>query len=67
MNKKAFLLTDCLIAITILMAISSLLFSLYFIINKQDIVYKNYIERNNKEIDYIYSLDNYCEACHINE
>ena len=67
MNKKAFLLSDSLITITILLAMTSLIFMLYTIINNQEIGYKNYIDRTNTKLDNIFSINNICEACILNE
>lgn len=67
MNKKAFLLSDSLITITILLAMTSLIFTLYTIINNQEIGYKNYIDRTNTKLDNIFSINNICEACILNE
>ena len=67
MNKKAFLLTDSLITISILIAMSTLILSLFSIINNQDLVYKNYIEKTNDELENIYSLNDICEVCMIDE
>lgn len=67
MNKKAFLLSDSLITITILLAMTSLIFTLYTIINNQEIGYKNYIDRTNTKLDNIFSINNICEACVLNE
>ena len=67
MNKKAFLLSDSLITITILLAMTSLIFTLYTIINNQEQGYKNYIDRTNTKLDNIFSINNICEACILNE
>ena len=67
MNRKGFLLVDSLICIFILLAFSSLVLSIYTIIDKNTDSYERYNQRMNDRLDNIYMHDVSCEGCILDD
>ena len=67
MNKKGFLLVDSLISIFILLAFSSLVLSIYTILDKNTNSYEKYNQRMNDRLDNIYMHDISCKGCILDD
>lgn len=66
MNKKGFLLVDALISVLIVMALVNLILNLYQILNRQNIIYENYNQRINDNLDILYASYEGC-ICEIED
>ncbi len=62
-NKKAFLLSDALICIVIISALSVLVLSVYSLLDSQQDSYRSYEQYMNSFLDDLYSGTYFCEAC----